>query len=418
MTATENEKIPSATPVAADGAPQRTVPSWWPEHPDDAVLAAIAAGGTPVLGARRAVDGIELIETTFLLQAGSDGPREAMVHLASLTDSHRMDITPALMPRLPGTSWHALTYLLRPDAIVSYRLVVAACIPRDAGARRETWLGIHEAGRPDPFCPRRIAPAHRPEASVLIGPRAPVHPEWTGDPESGADAVWSRWEIPVDDRPVTLLRGEGDADRALLVLLDGERWRALDAASRLVARAGQVDLLLVDSGTFERRARDLPHPQAAARRIGEVLDAVAAATGERRGPERVIIAGQSFGGLAAAATVLGRPDLASHAIAQSPSLWFRDGEPRAAGRGDLLRGLDASGLPRGRLVVQVGTEEGDMAELAAELVERLAERGADVPHRVVAGGHDDAWWCHGLSHGLDAVLDRLEAEGRPAAPGR
>lgn len=410
MSAAGTDRCSEPTPTGEDRAPLRARPSWWPERPDDASLAAVAAEGTPILGARRDVGGRELIETTFLLRDMADPPREAMVHLASITDRHREDITGALMPRVPGTSWHAITYLLPPAAILSYRFVVRDRIPRDAGATREGWLGIHEAGIADPRCPRRIAAAQRADASVLIGPDAPVHPEWTTAPDPGAGGVWDRQEIPVDDRAVTLLRGRGGDDARFLVLLDGERWRALDAPAHLAGRSGLFDILLVDSGPHTQRARDLPVPENAARRIAGVLDAVAASIGRRPESGRVVVAGQSFGGLAAVATILGHPDIAAHGIAQSPSLWFRDGEPKAVGRGDILREIDRMQAPTGRLVVQVGTEEGEMADLAAELVQRLAARGADVPHRVVAGGHDDAWWCHGLSHGLDAVSARIDAE--------
>ncbi|EJN86062.1 hypothetical protein HMPREF1129_0569 [Actinomyces naeslundii str. Howell 279] len=54
-----------------------------------------------------------------------------------------------------------------------------------------------------------------------------------------------------------------------------------------------------------------------------------------------------------------------------------------------------------RLVVQCGVHEGVLrtgGRLAAQL---LAAQGALLEYREERGGHDYAWWRHGLSWGLD-----------------
>lgn len=80
------------------------------------------------------------------------------------------------------------------------------------------------------------------------------------------------------------------------------------------------------------------------------------------------------------------------------------------GRGHLLRWLEdvVAGSPEqltGRLLVQVGAEEGAMLEGSAQLVELLRPTEVVLAHEVWQGGHDYAWWRHGLS----AALDRLDA---------
>ncbi len=404
-----------ATPTGPDGAPLRVTPAWWPAHPTDAALAAAAAHGTPILGARREAAGVELVETTFLWE-GDGAEHTVLMHLNTLTDRHREDVTGALAPRVPGTRWHALTYLLASDVVLGYQIVVRDRIPADIGAGRAGWRDVHAAGRPDPRNARTLTDGFGHTSSLFAGPDAREHPEWAGSAPPMPEAAWSAFhELGDDERAVTLWQGSGAAPRRLLVLFDGHTWRRLDTAAHLGRRAGAWDLLLIDSASLPQRARELPDPDRAADLVTDAIARASAASGLRWDAERVVLAGQSYGGLAAASLVLRRPDLAGRGIAQSGSYWFAgDGDART-GRGDLLRWIADAPAPARRLVVQAGSEEGEMAALSAELAGALAAHGALVGHRTYRGGHDYAWWRHGLSDGLDL----LEAEGRSlSAPGR
>lgn len=397
-----------ATPTGLDGAPLRVTPAWWPEHPTDASLAAAAAHGTPVLGARRDVNGTELVETTFLVE-GDGADRVVLIHLNTLTDRHREDLTGALAPRVPGTRWHALTYLLAPDAIVGYRLVVRDQIPAGIGADRSGWRAVHAAGMPDPCNPRPFTDGFGHTSSLFAGPDARERPEWSGPVQEATEAPWSAvHELGDAKRALTLWQGRGASSSRLLVLLDGHTWRRLGAGAHLARRARAWDLLLIDSPSLPERARELPDPDRAAELVAGAIARASAASGLRWDPSRVVLAGQSYGGLAAASLVLRRPELVTRGIAQSGSYWFAgDGEVRT-GRGELLRWIADAPAPVGRLVVQAGSEEGEMAALSAELAGVLATHGALVGHRTYRGGHDYAWWRHGLSDGMDL----LEAEDR------
>jgi enterochelin esterase family protein len=414
----------SRTPAGADGAPLRVDrPSWWPGSPDDAALERTVrdAGGTPVLGAEVVVGGRALVEVTFLWEdvAAADGPAtgpEVMVHLNSLTDRHREDVSGAILERVPGTRWHALTYLLDPASILGYTVVVRPEIARDAGATRPGWVAVHEDGRPDPRCPAPLATA-RGGASLWAGPRSRTHREWDAPRPVGSPGWAHRLEIGDAERRLTLVTGTAQDPHApaprLLVLLDGEMWRSHDVVPRLADRAGALDLLILDSIGHPERARDLPDPERCARILEDALRAARTAAGAEWSAADVIVAGQSFGGLAAAETVLRRPDLAALGIAQSGSYWFGSDQAPGTGRGALLRWLEeavAESPERltGRLVVQVGAEEGDMVDGSAELVERLRPTEVVLAHVVWQGGHDYAWWRHGLSAALDR-LDELDA---------
>lgn len=112
-----------------------------------------------------------------------------------------------------------------------------------------------------------------------------------------------------------------------MMLFDGRRWIDLGLRRALQAELDNPpSVLLIDSGDMGHRARDLPDPIRAATLLEQCL-AAAEADGRTVAPAAGrIVAGQSFGGLAAASIVVHRPDLAQTAICQSGSFWYRDGD--------------------------------------------------------------------------------------------
>lgn len=444
------------TPVAPGGGLLRAAPSWWPSQPDDDALAAAAAGGTPVLGETRVVDGVEMREATFLWRDDrrhGDSP-SVLIHLNTLTDNHRTHIAPALAARVPGTRWWAHHVLLPQDALVGYRLVVTRePLPDDAGARRETWKRVHAEGRPDAFNPDRLHDGFGFVSSLWEGPVASTHPEWSATAQPGGTCeissggygrstdlgseVLNGFDAPGDsERRVTLWQqdligarqgagcregtGNKGKERGLLVLLDAEIWRRNDVVGRLGARAASWDLLLIDSGDLSMRARDLADPRRSRELLIRCLKA--AQEGRRRwSPQQVVVAGQSLGGVAAADLVLHRPDVAGRAIAQSASFWLLSGH-RGEGEGELLSWLrrrrdsgqaGANAPLPARLVVQCGVHEGVLRQGARTAAELLMTEGALLGYREERGGHDYAWWRHGLSWGLDAHEQDLDSGREP-----
>ena len=432
----------TSTPVAPGGGLLPAAPAWWPRKPDDDALAAAAARGTPVLGETRLVDGVTMREATFLWcddRRHGESP-SVLIHLNTLTDNHRTHIAPALANRVPGTGWWALHVLLPDDALMGYRIVVTRDrLPDDVGARRECWKRVHAEGRPDALCPDRLHDGFGFVSSLWEGPGAVTHPEWSVAPADGATAAPSiessgggyghsvevggealaGFDASGDSaRRITLWqqdccggsdggrweRGQ-DQGRGLLVLLDGEIWRRNDVVRRLGARAASWDLLLVDSGSLTMRARDLADPRRSRELVIRCLEAVRSVR-PLCDPQRVVVAGQSLGGVAAADLVLHRPDAAARAICQSGSFWLRSGR-RGEGEGELLAWLRCRGEQKpsepvpARLVVQCGVHEGVLRTGGRVAAQLLAAQGALLEYREERGGHDYAWWRHGLSWGLD-----------------
>ncbi|WP_460765790.1 enterochelin esterase domain-containing protein [Mariniluteicoccus flavus] len=407
------------TPVGEGGAPLPCEPRWLRDlraAGPDAVLAHWRRGDpTPVTGDRATIAGVAMVETTFLAEE-SDPATEVMVHLNGLTDAHRDDLDPAFLPPIPGTPVRALSVLLPTDGTYGYRLVHSDRLDRAAGRTRDGWTAIHRAGRPDPRNPDRLPHAHGEASSVWTGPHAVTTERW-GTPDDGlADLGVTH----ADGSTRQAWASPGDLDR-WLVVHDGQVWRQFGLGAALEARLGsRPGLVLVDSGDQARRAADLPH---AARTVPITAD-VLAAVSRRHGPldpARTTIAGQSFGGLAAALTVAARPDLAATAIVQSGSFWF---DPAR----DALRA--AGHLAGRRFMLQAGTDEARagvrmadlaaaaaedlgaagagvrMADLAAAAAEDLGAAGAGVRLDQWRGGHDYAWWRHGLVTAYAELLGR------------
>ncbi|MGO1833578.1 MAG: enterochelin esterase domain-containing protein [Actinomycetaceae bacterium] len=389
------------------------------DDPDPAAAATRMWAGVvhaPVIGPMRSTGGRGVHEVTFLWR----DPRptlDVLVHINGVTDARRDDLAHALLERIPGTDiWHR-TYLLPADGTWGYRFVAEEVLP-GGGSSREGWMAVHRAGRVDPLNKRRQPHAHGSHSSVLVMPGAYQHPAWEGAgtvdsvgseasgpaPDGGPSAeTWILAEA--DGRERRVRRAVVGSGRRTLVLLDGEMWQSLGVLDALAAAGVDVEVLIVESGSMERRGEDMPRPERAAGVVDAVLRRRADEVGGPREATDVVVAGQSYTGLAAAAAVLLRPDLAREAIVQSGSFWYAEGGEMRRDNpepGDLVQRvrsgeLRADGL---RFRLQAGTDEGAMVELAAHFHDAARAAGADVSLEIVAGGHDYAWWKHHLLKAL------------------
>lgn len=393
---------PGAGPTDLRGG----IPGWITQITDAADPAAAAEAfwaqgqGTPVSGEAREVEGRECHLVTFVWQQ-ADPARQVLVHLNGITDAHREDLSPVLLEHVAGTDlWHRSLWLPS-DGTWGYRMVDLPEIAPDVGATRQGWMAIHRAGRRDPGNPRWLPHMLGDESSVLVMPQAWQHPAWLDAPT--ASEAWTTWQLVDPSGETRQLRhwapAQGRASR-LLVLFDGEQWAAMGLADAVVRAGLDLELLLIDSIDPGKRARDLPDPARATALVEAALLHHAQECGSRDAVE-VIVAGQSYGGLAAGSVVVTRPDLAARAIVQSGSFWYAEGdEPRRDNPipGDLVRRITAGEFGRltGRFTIQAGTDEGTMVDQARHFHAAVTGAGAHADVKVVTGGHDFAWWRHHL----------------------
>lgn len=247
------------------------------------------------------------------------------------------------------------------------------------------------------------------DRSIAATPDAPAQPHW---PLVGADDILPlpgtrlRWaSAHLGGRRTVRVHPAGGGGPVVL-LLDGDDWLHLHPAMTAFDSAVAADELppvtLVFLPAKDREAEFTCRPQLWEAVRDELLPLVAE-SGAPADPDRLVVAGQSLGGLSALYAALEFPDLVSRVACQSPSVWWAPGSldaadplggPVGGAVAARLRGrTDLSGL---RIAFDVGEHEERMLP-HCELVETLTERaGATVRVARSASGHDRAGWRHAL----------------------
>ncbi|WP_432533358.1 enterochelin esterase [Kineococcus arenarius] len=394
-----------------------------PVVPTPADLAEHARPGPPVV---RPDPDPHHVRVTFRWTPppGAPAPRRVWLDLNGVTDRAHLDAA-WTRPTADGAGHH-LTLRLPSTLRASYAYLPLHGDPParptgDRTAERRWWLDLLAHAETDPHAGEQLpATGWRGPRSVLTLPAA-APSDWLDAP--GDLPAPEQLHLATLDDPARTLwlhrtpPGPGDrahdpAHRPLVLLLDGQVWlRAmpLSAAVDALVRAGRLPPLLLaglDAVDPARRERDLTAPGRLAGALRrDVLPALAARTGWRPHPARTVLAGQSYGGLAAFRTAVEDPATAARALCQSGSFWV----PGAA---DLAERAPTAG--DWRAVLQHGTREGHLTAAARSVRERLAVRGARCSVQEVEGGHDHAWWRASLLDGLQQLLGaRAPRVGRP-----
>ncbi|MFJ6013985.1 alpha/beta hydrolase-fold protein [Streptomyces sp. NPDC092952] len=247
------------------------------------------------------------------------------------------------------------------------------------------------------------------DRSLAATPDAPAQPHW---PVVGAD------DVP--PLPRTRLRWTGGRPGGrstarvhpvggggpVVLLLDGDDWLYLHPATTAfesaVAAGDMEPVTLVFLPAKDRGTEYACRPGLWEAVGGELLPLLAE-SGVPAEPDRLVVAGQSLGGLSALYAALEFPGLVRRIAVQSASVWWAPGAaesadplggPLGGALAERLRGgPDLSGL---RCAFDVGEHEPRMLP-HCELVEELTARaGATVRVSRSAAGHDRAGWRHAL----------------------
>lgn len=395
----------------------------------------VADAGTPVL---EPVDGGRALLASFVWR----GAATQEVQMFWPIRRHDRDS----FTRLPGTDlWH---YALRlpTDAHLSYQL--APDVPRLPLADRLTQRrAILQVAQADPLNPRRwplhgdavVQPAH----SLLLGPDAPALPDSAPVPADQRGTVrtltWHSQRL-ANTRTLTLYlpaaglqaQPAGRTAQALpwLLLFDRDPWLQRVPTPALLDRLimqGRVPPLaavLVGHPTPAHRATELPcnpaFADALARELVPWLRQQAPLTAD---PARTVVAGASYGGLAAAWLGWRHPQVFGRVLSLSGSFWWSPQATPALGASPLDDRREASWFTR-QVAEQAWPQAPDLHwVLSAGLFERsapddgpgiletnrhlrdvLRARGLRLSHREFAGGHDHLAWQRELLEGLALLL--------------
>ena len=360
------------------------------------------ADGLPIVGPRLVIDGVDAVRVTF--QWGAQAGAHCYVILNTITDRAREHLDDFRMSVGPGRAdGRALVCALPADAILSYQRVVVGPWGLDPGVRTDMgeWIRFLGDACPDESNPLRVVNGRGTAASLFVGPDARVvwpsenlaAPQMRAPRESEIGTRVSARLGHTRQRRVVMYDGEADPT-STLILFDGEIWRG-NGVGWLTRRYPGLRVVTVDAGELGEREAELTD----ADRVAALLRAVC----DEAGVGPVMVAGQSYGGLAALEAAVRSDVPVDEIVAQSPSLWW-GGEQRGVGEGALMGDLRAGQVrPRQgvRLRLQVGTLEETMCPVVDDCAELLRRLGVAVELDHYRSGHDVAWWREGLVRALD-----------------
>ncbi len=243
------------------------------------------------------------------------------------------------MERLQGTDLWFASFRVPGDLRLSYR--IAPDIPDIQASARENRWALLAVAQADPLNPAGLFPAARDSfaqwslcdlSSCGSGSKAapvPVVPKLTHDivehrlPDpwlAGGRKIWIH-------RPQGFV--PGTAGNVLLILFDGATYlHDLDLPCRIesLLQAGemaQIATVYVDTVSPARRSIDLAcNDEFADHLVTRILPLASTRIGQDFDPQQVVVAGSSFGGLAAAHAVLRHPEKTSNFISLSGSFWW------------------------------------------------------------------------------------------------
>ncbi|WP_250461337.1 enterochelin esterase [Microbulbifer litoralis] len=403
---------PAAAPPELDGA-QPGSDRWW---------RALAHRGAPL---REPAEG-DSQWVTFCWRQPHDRATEHSATRAVFIDvyshtPHPVHQGPTALQQLAGTDlWYWRARLPR-DWCGSYFFAPATeedlPVPEPLGERRRWWIDLIERrARADVLNPEPPHNGGWGQPLSGIYPQAPRYPE----AEPAGERVEHRWQSPRLSRArrTWLYRPRPSAGPLpLVLLLDGHYWikqRGLLAQLDQLTASGELPpaaYLFIDSIDGAARGEELPCNAAFWLALQEeLLPALEQRAALSRDPARTLVAGQSFGGLAAVYAALHWPQRFGLAFSQSGSFWWPDIDDCGSG-GQLAQQLRDGGVAetnkqknKPRFLLEIGQYESDMLADNRALRDALAAAGCEVHYREFAGGHDWLCWRRGLLAGIAELL--------------
>ncbi|WP_230479559.1 enterochelin esterase [Izhakiella capsodis] len=355
--------------------------------------------------------------------AGSEGHsliRRVWIYITGVTD-HHLNAIPQSLERIAGTDAWRWQIRMAPGWRGSYCFIPsereddfppqAFNAEPDRAALRAGWQHLLPRAVADPLNAHSWQGGRGHAVSALTLPQAPPQPGWEHQSESFTPPVEIEWRsarLHNSRRVWIYTTGEKSApDRPLAILLDGQFWaQSMPVWPALAALTVERQLpsavyLLVDAIDTIQRGVELPCNDVFWLALQqELLPQVATIAPFSDRPERTLVAGQSFGGLAAMYAGLNWPQRFGCVLSQSGSYWWPH---RAAQQsGQLIQQLESGRLrPQGlRIWLEAGVREPIIFQANQLLLAQLQRLQQPVFWREVDGGHDALCWRGGLTAGL------------------
>lgn len=411
-------------------------------------LASGDAGALQAFWREVAVTGTPLIEVTQPERAGmmlvtfvvrDDGTENETVPSVYGQFGDTQSVWPVTAPltRLQGTDLWFRTYEMSDQARFAYHLSRLRQ-ERDHPAAQATYkdsAGTHELFV-DPLNPKSYAnawmrklDASRWEEDWIVrgsyaeGPRAP--PDFAAErPDVRRGKVTTfdfESKLLGNQRKITIYtppgKDRGCRDCDFLLLFDRAAYLTVVPTPTILdnllaeRRIRPIVALLVGNTEKPGRGAELPPNPQVQKFLGEeLLPWVRARYRFSRDPRRAVVAGSSFGGLAATYTALNHSEVFGNVLSQSGAYWWWP-EWKAVGikltedSGWLIRRYGETARLPLRFYMEAGTWEGS-ATLAPnrEFRSLLKDKGYVVHYEEKVGGHDYLRWRATLAEGLQQLL--------------
>ena len=348
--------------------------------------------------------------------------RYVWINITGITDHHQ-PAPPRSLQRVAGSDvWYWQTelpadwrgsYCLIPDTDAESPEAFTALIQRRDWWRKKFALAGH-----DPLNPLRPWQGGRGmSVSPLHMPEAPAQAEWAPLDHGEARPLplsLLQWRSQRLNNQRTLYLWQtgqpGSPDLPLILLLDGQFWaEQMPVAAPLQALTDRKKLppaiyVMIDTIDRQHRSQELPCNEDFWLAVQqELLPLISQQTGWQPAAARTLVAGESFGGLAAVYATLHWPEIFGNAISLSGSFWWPH---RGDTQGVLTRELDEGHFtshPR-RIYLEAGRREPVVCQAGEALFRALQRRNMETTLTKVEGGHDALCWRGGLLNGLQALL--------------
>ena len=394
---------PTLAALAADMRDGGTTEAFWQ---------TVAAQGTPLIEPLE--DSADQAVLTFLVRGAK---RNARVIGAPSGDHEWLE-------RLGQTDVWFKSFIVPTATRLAYR--IAPDVPRIPGSARDRRRALLATVQADPLN-KHPWPVDAPDRfnqwSTVALADAPVQPGLDVPPARHGnlrtvDLAAASLET---SRRVHLYTSAGfsasDPDAVLLVMLDGDAYTARVPVPQILDRLIEQGRLPPMAAAFlvnpdnATRGRDLPGSATFAKAVAEDLMAlVRQETGLSPTPARTVIAGSSYGGLAAARIAFAYSSVFGNAIPMSPSFWWHPSGTAEDLSEHLAATVAAAPPVQVRYHLSAGTFEyghgTDVAirDSARHMRDVLVAKGYEATLCEYAAGHDYLVWRGALADGLIALF--------------
>ncbi|WP_374359239.1 alpha/beta hydrolase-fold protein [Pseudoduganella danionis] len=332
------------------------------------------------------------------------------------------------LQHLPGTDVWYRSYRLPDSTRLAYRL--APDVPELNAAPHIRRRAILATAQRDPLNPHSsiAAPLDQYDGESLLELPATPAAIWNAPRPGVAAGSLESLRLPSqilgNSREIQLYRPAGwqanDPQRALLVVFDGEHYTRdvptpvildnLIASGRLPRTAA----IFIHNPSNETRSRELPPNPAFARFLAEELMPWAQARGLSAPASRTVVAGASYGGLAAVWAGYRHPELFGKVYSQSGSFWWAPDWEQAQRYSRPAEWLTEQIANAPRQPLQIHLEAGlfelgrdnqpGIRDTSRHLLHVLQAKGYAASYREYAAAHGYEHWRNSFADGLLQLL--------------